>query len=71
MADNFERLDSITFHIRFSVNMRHSSTPRGLADDGKRLPGDGRFVLMRKLSSEERCRRGDGSHVLTLPEAGG
>ena len=26
---------------------------------------------MRKLSSEERCRRGDGSRVLTLFEAGG
>ena len=39
--------------------------------DGKRLPGDGRFILMRKLTSEERSRRGDGSRILTRPEAGG
>ena len=41
------------------------------ADDGKRLPGDGRFISPRKLSSEVECRGGDGSQVLTRPEAGG
>ena len=40
-------------------------------NDGKRLPGDGRCIFMRKLTSEERCRRGDGSRVLTWSEAGG
>ena len=27
--------------------------------------------VLRKLSSEVECRGGDGSHVFTLPEAGG
>ena len=38
--------------------MGHSSTPGGLADDGKRLPGDGRCVcresyLQRRGAGEE------------------
>ena len=43
-----------TWHSRQLVlSWWHSSTPRGSADDGKRLLGDGRFILMRKANAEE------------------
>ena len=36
-----------TIMIIVDVSMSSSNTPRGSADDGKRLPCDGRFAIVR------------------------